>query len=258
MDKNEKIVDLAVFMGQSNMAGRGTAAEAPKLETGMGYEFRAVTAPDRLFSLEEPFGRDENNPEGVYEPGMKTGSMVSSFVKSCVRLTKVPIVGVSCSKGGSEIAEWMPHTAYYQDALKRVKTCRRWLLNNGYTIRYSYMVWCQGCTDGDRGTPTDIYKERTRSMILDFLEDAGLEVCFMIQIGNHRDKPELYVRLQHAQEELAAETEEIVMVSRQFKTFAKKGLMKDEFHYLQKGYNLVGEEAGKNVAEYIKRNAGSL
>ena len=65
-------VDLAVFMGQSNMAGRGTAADSPRLRDGMGYEFRAVTAPDRLFALEEPFGKDENNPDGVFEPGMKT------------------------------------------------------------------------------------------------------------------------------------------------------------------------------------------
>ena len=95
-------VDLAVFMGQSNMAGRGTAADAPKLRDGTGYEFRAVTAPDRLFALEEPFGKDENNPDGVFEPGMKTGSLVSAFVKACAEITGTPIVGVSCSKGGSE------------------------------------------------------------------------------------------------------------------------------------------------------------
>ena len=35
MDEN-RIIDLAVFMGQSNMAGRGTAADAPVLMAGMG------------------------------------------------------------------------------------------------------------------------------------------------------------------------------------------------------------------------------
>ena len=39
--------------------------------------------------------------------------------------------------------------------------------------------------------------------------------------------------MQQAQEELAAEQGDIVLVSRQFKTFAAKGLMKDCFHYLQ-------------------------
>lgn len=41
-------------------------------------------------------------------------------------------------------------------------------------------------------------------------------------------------------------------MSRQLKTFADRGLMKDAFHYLQKGYNLVGEDAGKNTGKYIK------
>lgn len=82
------------------------------------------------------------------------------------------------------------------------------------------------------------------------MTDAGLETCFLIQIGNQRDEPELYVPIQQAQEELAAACDDIVMVSRSFKTFAAKGLMKDRFHYLQPAYNEVGEEAGKNVAEY--------
>ena len=59
----------------------------------------------------------------------------------------------------------------------------------------------------------------------------------MIQIGNQRDELELYLPMQQAQEELATEQGDIVLVSRQFKTFAAKGLMKDRFHYLQKKPN---------------------
>ena len=77
-----KTVDLLFFMGQSNMAGRGEAALAPVVAPGMGYEYRAVTDPDTLHPLAEPFGVNENDPAGVNEPGMKTGSMVSSFVNA--------------------------------------------------------------------------------------------------------------------------------------------------------------------------------
>ena len=83
-------------------------------------------------------------------------------------------------------------------------------------------------------------------MIRQFLKDCHMETCFLIQIGNHRDDPELYVPIQNAQMELAKEPHTI-LVSRQFATFAARGLMKDEFHYLQEGYNLVGAEAGKNA-----------
>ena len=77
-----QLVDLIFFMGQSNMAGRGDAALAPAVTPGMGFEYRAVTDPAQLHPLAEPFGVNENDPTGVNEPGMKTGSMVSAFVNA--------------------------------------------------------------------------------------------------------------------------------------------------------------------------------
>lgn len=245
-----QLVDLIFFMGQSNMAGRGDAALAPAVTPGMGFEYRAVTDPPQLHPLAEPFGVNENDPTGVNEPGMKTGSMVSAFVNACTAKTGVAIVGVSCAKGGSSITEWLPGMPFFEDAVRRARKARKFLAENGYTIRHSAMVWCQGCTDGDLHTLKAVYKLDTDRVIHEFMTDAGLETCFLIQIGNQRDEPELYVPIQQAQEELAAAYDDIVMVSRSFKTFAAKGLMKDRFHYLQPAYNEVGEEAGKNVAAY--------
>lgn len=248
-----RTVDLLFFMGQSNMAGRGEAALAPVVAPGMGYEYRAVTDPDTLHPLEEPFGVNENDPAGVYEPGMKTGAMVSSFVNACTAQTGVPVVGVSCAKGGSAIAKWLPGTPYYQDAVRRARKARAFLQANSYPIRHSAMVWCQGCTDGDLHTPKDVYKADTERVLHSFMQDAGAQTCFLIQIGNQRDEPELYLPIQQAQEELTAACDDIIMVSRRFKTFAAKGLMKDRFHYLQPAYNEVGEEAGRSVAAYWNR-----
>ncbi len=31
-----------------------------------------------------------------------------------------------------------------------------------------------------------------------------------------------------------------------------RGLMKDDFHYFQEAYNLVGKEAGENTAAYVE------
>ncbi len=250
MVHSSSLVDLLIFMGQSNMAGRGDAAAAPAVTPGMGFEYRAVTAPEQLFPLQEPFGFNENDPAGVNEPGMKTGSMVSAFVNACTKKSGVPIVAISCAKGGSSIAEWLPGTPYYQDALRRARRCRRWLGDNCFTVRHSAMVWCQGCTDGDLHTRKAVYKLETDRMLHEFLFEAGLETCFLIQIGNQRDDPALYVPIQQAQEELADVYDDIVLVSRKFKTFAAKGLMKDPFHYQQPAYNQVGREAGRKAAEY--------
>lgn len=247
----QKEILLMMFMGQSNMAGRGNKKEAPLLIPGAGYEYRAVTMPDGLSVLKEPFGENENNEKGVTEPGMKTGSMVSAFVNACYMETGIPIVGVSCAKGGSSIAEWMPGTPYYMDAVERMKRCEDWLINHDYDIKYKGMVWCQGCTDGDLQTPLYRYKMDTVKFIESYCQECGIETCFLIQIGNHRDNRMLYVPIQQEQAELAEENERIILVSDQLKTFADRGLMKDEFHYLQKGYNLIGEEAGRNTGKYI-------
>ena len=79
--------DILLFMGQSNMAGRGDDQLAPKVLSGAAWEYRAVTEPDRLVPLAEPFGVNENREGGVWEPGMKTGSMAAAFVNACYRKT---------------------------------------------------------------------------------------------------------------------------------------------------------------------------
>lgn len=58
-------MDLFLFMGQSNMAGRGTVNNiweepAPVIIPGAGYEFRAITDPAKLYDMVEPFGVKEN------------------------------------------------------------------------------------------------------------------------------------------------------------------------------------------------------
>ena len=59
---SSKTVDLIIFMGQSNMAGRGVAAEAPVVPEGHGYEFRAISDPTRLYPLAEPLRKKSARP----------------------------------------------------------------------------------------------------------------------------------------------------------------------------------------------------
>ena len=63
-------VDVFLFAGQSNMAGRGIPCKrfpetAPAVLPGAGWEYRAVSAPGQLFPITEPFGIHENNPNGI-------------------------------------------------------------------------------------------------------------------------------------------------------------------------------------------------
>jgi len=243
-------VDLVMFMGQSNMAGRGTASEAPVVPKGYGYEFRAISDPTKLYDIVEPFGVNENNANGINEPGKKTGSLVSSFILEYYKRTGVPIVGVSASKGGTSINSWQPGGSLLNDAIDRYKAALKYLNDKGYKIRRKFMVWCQGETDGDKNMPGEEYKEKLKNTIEAMLL-SGIEKCFIIRIGNHRDLPTKYSNIIKAQTEFCNEYKDAVLVSTKFEKMAALGLMKDSFHYKQAAYNIVGEEAGANTALYI-------
>lgn len=254
----EKEYDLFLFLGQSNMAGRGISSKqwpdtAPLPTPGSGYEYRAISDPEHLYPVREPFGVDENNPDGIYEPGMKTGSMVTAFINAYYAKTGLPVIGVSASKGGSAIGEWQGNQDYLSDALMRFDRVEQYLKAEGFTIRHRYMLWCQGETDGDLGTAPDEYKAGFQNMFTQ-LKAKGIEVCFLITIGEYNGENGFdYSRIRQAQLELARELSDVVLVCDDFHTMRGRGLMKDAFHYYQKAYNEVGTAAGNMAGKYVNR-----
>ena len=113
--------DLMLFMGQSNMGGRGkvTSAypeDAPKVTKGAGYEFRAVSDPTRLYPIDKRMGENENRTDGIDDGTAKTGGCVPSFVNKYYALTGMPIIAVSASEGGTYISSWQPATQRIKDA----------------------------------------------------------------------------------------------------------------------------------------------
>lgn len=254
-----KTVDLILFAGQSNMAGRGITCprfpeNAPDVLSDAGWEYRAVSLPDRLCPIQEPFGKNENRPDGIHEE-IKTGSMVSAFVNAYYTGTGIPVVAVSASKGGSVIKEWQPGTPYLTDALSRLAGAEKWLSHNHFGVRHTFVLWCQGESDADTGTNREEYLICFERM-LNAMLCAGVEKLFMVRIG-HCNLPGSFSRYAPMiawQEEIARTQPHVFMVSRCFSTMRDRGLMKDAFHYYQAGYNEAGREAGENAAAWVRRN----
>lgn len=251
--------DLFLFAGQSNMAGRGVTSPrwpetAPALTSGAGLEYRAVSDPGNLYPIAEPFGAAENDPDGIFEPGMKTGSLVTAFVNAYYAGAGVPVIGVSASKGGSAIARWQGRGDLLTDALGRFERARRYLAGREVPIRHRYLLWCQGETDGDHGTAPDAYKAMFDNMMAR-CRAAGLEHCFLIAIGQYNGgKGFDYAAIHRAQLELAAERPDVTLVSDAFWSMRDRGLMKDDFHYYQQAYNEVGTAAGNVTAAFVKKD----
>lgn len=261
--KKDKLVDLILFAGQSNMAGRGStdtthSEDAPTVIPGAGYEFKSITDPTQLYPITEPFGYAENATDdgsGIYDGTNKTGDIVPSFVNAYYENNgNVPVVGVSASEGGSSSSEWLPTTGNnFTDLATRVNTARTWLVDNGYSIRHQYVLWCQGESDGDdiaAGRETlQNYIDNVNAIIAGFI-NLGLEKVLLIRIGNCNKTGETtrYTNIIEAQTELAQTDKRVVMVSCDFAGMQADGLMKDDFHYYQEGYNITGNSAGINSA----------
>lgn len=78
-----KVVDLVIFMGQSNMAGYGgTASRAPVVPEGHGYWFKSISDPTKLYNITEPFGAGETNMDSGLGNCQRNGSMVSAFANA--------------------------------------------------------------------------------------------------------------------------------------------------------------------------------
>ena len=131
-----------------------------------------------------------------------------------------------------------------------------WLNQNEYQIRHTFVLWCQGESDGDAGTEKETYLQGFDRMLNAMLL-AGVERLFLVRIGHCNVEGSLnrYAPMMEWQEEIAQSNERVTMVSRLFSTMRERGMMKDAFHYYQAAYNEVGTEAGENAAAWVRQYA---
>ena len=243
-------------MGQSNMAGRGITNtthpdDAPSVTIGAGFEFRAISDPTRLYNITKTMGYDENVNDAIDDGTKKTGSCVPAFVNAYFSHTGIPIIAVSASEGGTSISQWQPNSARLNDAISRLTTSMTWLSANGYKIRHKYMAWCQGETDGDDGTSIADYTASVNAM-LNALKTAGIEKCFLFRIGEYNGSGNNdYSDIIAAQTAICQNNPDVVLVTGNQASYKSRGLMKDNFHYYQDGYNEMGYYGGINAALYV-------
>ena len=176
-----------------------------------------------------------------------------------------------------------------EKTLERLDTAEQYFSHHAVSIRHRFVLWCQGETDGDLGTSPEAYEEGFLSLRSALLTH-GMEHLFLIRIGCFNDMSQKagspddrsrkdaalrnaassfsvpgnaagrdqkqtvpdYAPIRAAQEHLALTCPDVTMVSRLFSGMREQGLMKDAFHYYQHAYNLVGEDAGRHAAEYVR------
>ena len=243
------IVDLVMFMGQSNMSGTGgDASRAPAVPEGHGFEFRAISDPTRLYPITEPFGINENNINGIMDFAVaKKGSMVSAFANTYYEETGIPIVAVSASQGGTDTAFWMKQSTM-SDFSERQKRAQVWLESNDYHIRKQYVVWLQGETDSYGDITTESYKQNMDNIIRP-LFIGGLHKVFIITTGRSITDKSKYSDVINAQIELCRDSGYYALATTVLSAVSTE-YMVDEVHYNQSVLNFLGEQAAESASYY--------
>lgn len=249
-----KEADLILFMGQSNMSGAGgNAEEAPELIKGAGYEYRAITQPEELVVLTEPFGENEHKEGYLDDRGLieRKGSLVTAFVNAYYEQTKERVVGVSASRGATPVHSFNKYLV--EDVIERLENAKRVMTEQHVNIRHIYMVWLQGENDAYLETPKEQYIGEMQKLLYT-LQPYGVETCFVIQIGNGICEGEAFdaEAIREAQTELCESDDNFVLVSTMAKELSEPPYMEDGIHFTQAGLNLLGEEAGRNAGNHVK------
>ena len=246
-DNGKVKVDLIIFSGQSNMSGSGgDAVQAPALLDGAGGEFRAISDPTCLYTIIEPFGFYENT-DVINDGYAKRGTLVTSFINAYYQETGIPVVAVSAARNGTSSAYWAT-VAVREDLLYRYRTAKEWLNNNGYEIRYQFIVFLQGENDVIEKTPIDQYLSNMY-LVSESLYQEGLNQFFMIRIGGTKTDPDAFSQLVAVQTELCRTNPKFMLASTVLSAYTGKD-MTDTYHYSQQVLNDLGDDAGTNCGKY--------
>ncbi len=240
-----KVVDLVLFMGQSNMSGRGgNAKAAPSVPVDKGYEFRIGSSPTGLYPMSEPFGIYSNGYLSDL-PALRGGSCASSFMNAYYKGCGVPVMGFSAARGGTGIGYWQGANVQ-QELSSKYDTIKAWCAANNVQIRRSYAVWLQGETDGVGHITRSAYKTGLTN-VFGRLFAKGLDQVFVITVGQYGGLPGIYDEVAAAQMELCAENPHFTLGSSALRTIGEKHLT-DGCHYDQAALNIVGAQCGSAAA----------
>ena len=223
--QNVSVVDVCLFAGQSNMDGRGDSSEAPTVTQGTAFKW--------------------DNTNNTIVDFVVEGSMIPAFLKEYYDETGRVIVEVKEAEGGINISQWMSN--HMSQAVTKISNCVSYLEDQGKTVRNVFMVWNQGENDVYDETTTAQYETLFGQMKTTVMA-GGIEKIFIVNIGQVSVGNYDFTDIRTALANVCNNTD-VVMVSDKFRNATE--YMKDQWHYNQIVYNVVGKNAAYNIASYF-------
>lgn len=245
-------IDLLPVAGQSNAVGNSTnpsAAIVPTTGTAFQFYNNAISA------AVEPIGNSN-------------GSAWGAFAASYYKLTSRKVCFVPCAVNGSSMASaaqvgfgtWDTTGTLYATSVLRIDSALAALVAAGFNPVFKGILWCQGETDADgiNGSliTEGVYSAAFAKLIKNYRLTYGNGISFNIsrigyRVGASRTG---YAQVQNASVALANPDSLINVTYWNAALFLVRGLMVDQYHYTQPGYN----EMGRTMAEeYVNSTSNS-
>ena len=149
--------EVYLLIGQSNMAGRGKMADAPRIATDRVYKF----GTNGTWEVATPPVHWDGG-RGGFGPGLPFGRAMAD-AKPGVTIGLVP-----CAVGGTSLSHWMPHNGVcYTNALAKTRLA---LASGG---RLKGVIWHQGEADSWNERTSGNYGKRIGILVRQLRKEFG-------------------------------------------------------------------------------------
>lgn len=168
--KGNKLVDIVVFAGQSNMVGKDNSGRNTISSiTNSSFEMRFNSKQQAV---------------GIKYLSNSTdlkASLIPAFANAYYNNTGVPIIAVQTAVSGSKISSWQKNGKNYKNAIAKMKSTISYVESHpeNFNLRNIYFVWYQGESD----TPNLTYENNLQKLFQN-TKEAGVDQNFLIRIGH--------------------------------------------------------------------------
>ena len=199
----------------------------------------------------------------------KGGSAWPAFARLVFELTGKKSIMLNVAYGASAVTTISSNTWYGDSSPRRATATQEWnalsaaLSTDEISYELAGLLWIQGeaeCVPVANGTiGIQDYVDGTLNVFdyfRDLVNDQNLPI-YMSQIGSHTSVKTNslfrigYKAVQDAQVDIANNNEKVYLACSIAKEFVNSGMMTDDIHYSQLGYNKVGETMARFVCDYL-------
>jgi len=254
-------MDILIFGGQSNMQGQTECLPEENFSVEGAVEYKYLS--NEAVPLLHPVGEDvgESHLLGAH---LGHGSLIPDFCRAYIDATGHQVMAIHASCGGTAVEQWQKGEARYESAVKKILGGIK-LAEETEKVNHIYFMWLQGESDAIMRTSLEDYKTMMIKLKDDLCSDTGIEKFCIIEVGyfcstvswitdrTKEDARSCDEVIMQAQEELCNEDGFAMLTD-----ICKKISLEPEYispfeegHYNNKAMKLIGETAGRALAELL-------